>query len=603
MSRIPDSFIQDLLNRVDIVDVVDRYVPLKKSGSEYKACCPFHNEKTPSFYVSPVKQFYHCFGCGANGTVITFVMEHAGLNFIEAVTELAQSVGMQVPAEERTPEARQAAQKRAEVEALDLPGVMRAACIYYRNQLKQAPHAIQYLKRRGVSGEIAARFGLGFAPDGWSGLKGAFTDYDTNPALIESGLVKEKDGRRYDFFNDRVMFPIVNQRGAIIGFGGRVMDKGEPKYLNSPETVLFEKGRELYGLYQARQAIRDAGKVLVVEGYMDVVSLAQYGVGYAVATLGTATTAIHLQKLMRHTDHLVFCFDGDKAGRKAAWRALENALPQLQDDKRLDFLFLPEDEDPDSYVRHFGKEAFEDVMARDALPLTAFMLRELSAKVDLQTDEGRARMIKLAQPLITQIPAQALSLMLRKRLAEILGIESDELDRLLGIRVAQSRYGKSRSKPVPFRTGRRQAPSIERKVIEWFLRAPGWAQHIALPAWAGEHPEMAALYALYEYLIEHPGLATAAQVLECFRESEHEGVLRRVLSTAMEEHEEFSDEEAWVELNDAVTRLIEYVSKQQWRGQMTHVMTDKNFSPSSLSEEEKELLRQLALAKSQPASD
>ncbi|WP_249383983.1 DNA primase [Chitinivorax sp. B] len=593
MSRIPDSFIQDLLNRVDIVDVVDRYVPLKKSGGEYKACCPFHGEKTPSFYVSPVKQFYHCFGCGANGTVITFLMEHAGLGFVEAVKELAQAVGMQVPQEDATPEEKLVAKKRAEVEALDLPGVMRAACVYYRNQLKHAPHAIQYLKKRGVSGEIAAKFGLGYAPDGWHALQAAFQDYDSNPALIESGLVKEREGRRHDFFNDRVMFPIVNQRGAIIGFGGRVMDRGEPKYLNSPETVLFEKGRELYGLYQARQSIRDAGKALVVEGYMDVVSLAQYGVSYAVATLGTATTAHHLQKLMRHTDHIVFCFDGDKAGRKAAWRALENALPLLQDDKRLDFLFLPDEEDPDTYVRHFGREAFEDLMARDALPLTAFMLRELAAKSDLQTDEGRARLIKLAQPLITQIPAQALSLMLRKRFAELLGIGSDELDRLLGIRVAQSRYGKPRSKPALPHSGRRQAPSIERKVIEWFLRAPGWAQHVALPQWEGDQPEMQALYALYAYLVAHPGLANAAQVLECFRDSPYEGTLRHVLGAAMDEHEGFSDEEAWVELTDAVSRLERRVNEQQSRP----FMAEKNLSPSSLSDEDKQIWRQLSMTK------
>ncbi|MEW9898377.1 DNA primase [Chitinivorax sp. PXF-14] len=552
MARIPDSFIQDLLNRVDIVDVVDRYVPLKKGGANYMACCPFHNEKSPSFTVSPTKQFYHCFGCGAHGTAITFMMEHAGLGFVDAVKELAQGAGMQVPQEEPTVADIKAAQQRAVVESLDLPGVMRRTCEYYREQLKRSPRAIQYLKKRGLSGEIAARFGLGYAPEGWQALEQAFHDYGANPALVESGLVKEKDGRRYDVFRDRVMFPIVNQRGAIIGFGGRVLDGGEPKYLNSPETVLFEKGRELYGLYQARQAIRDAGRVIVVEGYMDVVSLAQFGVGYAVATLGTSTTPFHIQKLMRQSDRIVFCFDGDKAGRKAAWRALENALPMLADDKRLEFLFLPETEDPDTYVRHFGKDAFEDLMERDALPLTAFMLRELASQVDLQSDEGRARLVKLAQPLVTQIQAQALSLMVRKRLAELLGIEADELDRLFGIRVARpSKRGKS----APAAGGKRQPLSRTRQIIQWLLRRPGWAQHIRLPATTQEDPETLAMIALQRALAAQPGMVHAAQVLEHFRDTEHEGLLRHVAAQAMDEKDAFSDDEAWSDLNGLLDQL------------------------------------------------
>ncbi len=343
---IPKSFIQDLLNRLDIVDVVERYVPLKKAGANYTACCPFHNEKSPSFTVSQSKQFYHCFGCGAHGTAIGFVMEHGGLGFVDAVEELAQSIGVAVPQEIQTGPAQHKI-------APDLYEVMQSAMRYYREQLKLSPRAIDYLKRRGVSGEIAARFGIGFAPEGWQNLA-SVCDYQ-QAALLETGLAIEAEGgRRYDRFRDRIMFPIVNTRGQVIGFGGRILDQGEPKYLNSPETPLFEKGHELYGLFQAQKAIRASGQVVVVEGYMDVVALAQHGIAYVVATLGTATTAYHVQKLLRLSDEVIFCFDGDAAGQRAAWRALENALPQLVDGKRIGFLFLPQQHDPDSYVREHG---------------------------------------------------------------------------------------------------------------------------------------------------------------------------------------------------------------------------------------------------------
>ncbi|MGH8622058.1 MAG: DNA primase, partial [Burkholderiales bacterium] len=322
---IPQSFIQDLLGRVDIVEVVDRHVKLKRAGANYVACCPFHSEKTPSFTVSPTKQFYHCFGCGAHGTAVGFLMEHGGMGFVEAVKDLAQSVGMTVP------EVRSESERRRAEVGESLHEVLLRAAHHYRAQLKEAAHAIDYLKKRGLSGEIAKRFGIGYAPDEWQGLAAAFTDYE-GKALAEAGLVKANDdGRRYDVFRNRIVFPIVDGRGNVIGFGGRIVGEGEPKYLNSPETPVFEKGRELYGLYQARRAIRDAGRVLVVEGYMDVVALAQSGIEFAVATLGTATTPLHVQRLLRQTDEIVFCFDGDEAGRRAAWRALEVSLPQLVD--------------------------------------------------------------------------------------------------------------------------------------------------------------------------------------------------------------------------------------------------------------------------------
>ena len=359
---IPTDFIQTLLSRVDIVEVIDRYVPLKKAGANYVACCPFHNEKTPSFSVSPGKQFYHCFGCGAHGTAVGFLMEYGGKAFPDAVEELARDAGMEVPRVERPGE------REKRDEAQDLNELLLAAARFYRSQLKDAPRAIDYLKSRGLTGEIAARFGIGYSPDAWRGLEAVFPKYDA-PELDAAGLViNGEGGKRYDRFRDRVMFPIHDSRGRVIGFGGRVMGAGEPKYLNSPETPVFSKGRELYGLYLARNAIRDAGRVVVVEGYMDVVALAQHGVEYAVATLGTATTPTHVQKLFRLTDTVVFCFDGDNAGRKAAWRALENTLPMLADGKNAVFLFLPDGEDPDDYVRKRGRAAFSPPRRRGLTP-------------------------------------------------------------------------------------------------------------------------------------------------------------------------------------------------------------------------------------------
>src|SRR5450755_3039617 len=368
---IPNDFIQTLLSRVDVVAVVDRYVPLKKAGTNFVACCPFHSEKTPSFTVSPTKQFYHCFGCGAHGTAISFLMEFGGQPFPDAVEELARDAGLEVP---RTQTVQVGISRD---EALDLSGVLLQAAKFYRVQLKESERAIAYLKGRGLSGPVAARFGIGYAPDDWQPLAGTFPDYQ-NKVLETSGLVIAGDaGKRYDRFRDRIMFPIHDAGGRVIGFGGRVLDKGEPKYLNSPETPLFSKGRELYGLFQARPAIRTAGKVVVVEGYMDVVALAQHGIEYAVATLGTATTPVHTQKLFRVTDNVVFCFDGDAAGRRAAWRALENILPVLTDGKNALFLFLPDGEDPDDFIRRRGKAAFEDMVA-NALPLSDFLLTELA---------------------------------------------------------------------------------------------------------------------------------------------------------------------------------------------------------------------------------
>src|SRR6478752_4661183 len=370
---IPKSFVQELLGRVDIVDVIESYLPLKRAGANLVACCPFHSEKTPSFTVSPTKQFYHCFGCGAHGTAIGFLMEHDGKSFPEAIEALARDAGVTVPHVESVGE------RERRAETVDLTETLLEAAKFYRARLKDAPNAIAYLKRRGLTGAVAAHFGIGYAPEGWQNLAAPFPEYD-NPQLDAAGLViAGEGGKRYDRFRDRVMFPIHDTRGRVIGFGGRVLDAGEPKYLNSPETAVFSKGRELFGLYLARNAMRDAGRVLVVEGYMDVVALAQHGIEYAVATLGTSTTPVHAQKLFRLADLVVFCFDGDNAGRKAAWRALENTLPVLTDGKEARFLFLPDGEDPDDFVRRRGKRAFEDALAA-AIPLSRYLLTELTAQ-------------------------------------------------------------------------------------------------------------------------------------------------------------------------------------------------------------------------------
>jgi DNA primase len=459
---IPQSFIQDLLHRTDVVDVIEQVVPLKRAGSNFSARCPFHNEKSPSFTVSPSKQFYHCFGCGAHGTAISFMMEYHGMEFLEAVKDLADRAGMKLP----TPEPRDATFKPAADH--DLSEYTLKTAQYYKGQLKQTPRAVDYLKGRGLTGEVAARYGLGYAPDGWQNLEAVFTDY-SHKALVDSGLVIViEEGRRYDRFRDRIMFPIHNQRGVVIGFGGRVLGNGEPKYLNSPETPLFEKGRELYGLFQARQAIRDAGCVLVVEGYMDVVALSQFGVGYAVATLGTATTPFHVQKLLRQSDRVVFCFDGDAAGQRAAWRALENSLPHLQDGKELRFLFLPTEHDPDSYVREFGKEKFEAEVSR-AQPLSEFLLNTLSTRVDMRTAEGRAHFLQDAKPLVKQITAPMFSLIVRQELAKLGGLSLHELDTRFGIQSVSRPAARPRARG-------NTPPSIVRRLNELLLIRPELVQ-------------------------------------------------------------------------------------------------------------------------------
>ncbi|HMN91709.1 MAG TPA: DNA primase [Hydrogenophaga sp.] len=432
---IPQSFIQELLSRVDVVEVVGRYVQLKKGGANFMGLCPFHGEKSPSFSVSPSKQFYHCFGCGANGNAIGFLMEHAGMSFIEAVKDLAGQVGLQVPEDEASPQDRERAAQMRQKQAT-LTDVLEKAAKAYQKDLKASPRAVDYLKRRGLTGQIAKTFGLGYAPEGWRHLAGVFPDY-TEPLLVESGLVieheDEKDAagesKRYDRFRDRIMFPIRNVKGEHIGFGGRVLDKGEPKYLNSPETPVFSKGRELYGLFEARTAIRQHGYALVTEGYMDVVALAQLGFANAVATLGTACTPDHVQKLFRFTDAVVFSFDGDAAGRRAARKALDAALPLATDTRSIKFLFLPAEHDPDSFIREHGEAAFSRCV-KEALPLSKFLLEAAAADCDRDSAEGRARLAAQARPLWSSLPEGALKRQLLDELAHAVGIGSADLAEL-----------------------------------------------------------------------------------------------------------------------------------------------------------------------------
>jgi len=541
---IPNDFIQTLLSRVDIVDVIDRVVPLKKAGANYSACCPFHSEKSPSFTVSPTKQFYHCFGCGAHGTAIGFLMEYGGKAFPDAVEELARDAGLEVPRVERPGESERREQ------AGDLTALTLEAARFYRAQLKEAPRAVTYLKDRGLTGAIAARFGIGYAPDAWQPLAAVFARYD-DPALETAGLViAGEGGKRYDRFRDRIMFPIHDSRGQVIGFGGRVLGEGEPKYLNSPETPLFSKGRELYGFFLARNAIREAGAVVVVEGYMDVVALAQHGIDYAVATLGTATTPAHVQKLFRQSDRVIFCFDGDAAGRKAAWRALENALPVLADGKNAGFLFLPDGEDPDDFVRRRGKAAFEALIDH-AMPASEFLLAELCAQHPPTSVEGAAALVAAARPYLAALTAPVLGALLRRRLADLTGLPEAELRDLLGQVAAPDRgrgttpatreplLGRDdaqgrRSIRAP-QHGQRRAPSLVRELIQALLLQPELARSNAVPQPSDGTPDGAALAALVGFCAESEHPLTTAGVIQHFVQSPHESVLASALATA-EDH-------------------------------------------------------------------
>ncbi len=537
---IPESFIQELLHRVDVVDLIDGYVPLKKAGANFAACCPFHNEKSPSFTVSPSKQFYHCFGCGAHGTAIGFLMEYSGLGFIDAIRELSSRVGLQVPEDEgRRPH------DGPKITALT--EIMARAAKYYYEQLKRSAKAIDYLKGRGVSGEIAQKFGIGYAPEGWQNLEAVFEDY-AGAELQTAGLViRNEQGRLYDRFRDRVMFPIMNQKGEMIAFGGRVLGDGEPKYLNSPETPLFEKGREVFGLPQARAALRDRNTAIVVEGYMDVVALAQHGVGNAVATLGTATTATHVQKLLRQVDRIVYCFDGDNAGRKAAWRALENSLEALPEQKSIGFVFLPDTEDPDSFVRRHGTEAFDRLIAQ-ATPLSEFLLRELASHCDMTSAEGRARLVAEAKPLLARLQTPLLRLQLIKRLAEASGFSQPEVERLCDLRPI--------ARAAPARSPRPEK-SLLRPVMQLLLLKPELAKKLPLETLPDNSAEARAVRVLCETILAAgEPVPDYAVLLERLRGRDDETVLREAAAELMQNNP-FAEDVVDAEFDGAVGRLHE----------------------------------------------
>lgn len=543
MSRIPQHFIDDLMSRTDIIEVVGSRVPLKKAGREFKACCPFHDEKTPSFTVSPTKQFYHCFGCGAHGTALGFLMDHDHLGFVDAVEELARQAGVEVPREAGS------AAKRPDD---DLYAVMEKTARFFSGELKKNKEAIDYLKSRGVDGETAARFGIGFAPSRWDGLIEHFGSTEKSlKQLADCGLIIEREqGGWYDRFRGRVMFPIRDARGRVIAFGGRIIGDGEPKYLNSPETRLFHKGRELYGLFEARQALRDISRLMVVEGYMDVVGLSQAGIHWAVATLGTATTGDHLHRLFRLTDTVVFCFDGDRAGRQAAWRALENALPSLVEGRQVQFLFLPEGEDPDSLVRAEGPEKFRS-RVDEAVPLSDYLLENLESRVDMSSVDGRARMAELARPLLSRIPPGIYHDLLVTRLAQTIGMNEERLGTILA--------GDLPSQPG-FRPAARGAPTPASPRSSLVRQAIALVLHHPASAAASDIPESLAdvdlkgisiLAELLEICASSPEITTAG-LLERWRDRpEHPHLLTLAANDLL-----VSDEAAPVVIGDTLRQIV-----------------------------------------------
>nr|WP_295378947.1 DNA primase [Pseudoxanthomonas sp.] len=545
MARIPDAFIDELLARTDIVEVISARVPLKRQGKEYSACCPFHDERSPSFTVSPTKQFYHCFGCGAHGTALSFLMNYDRLEFLDAVEELARRNGMEVP--------RETQQRNQSNDTRDLFGALEATARFFQRQLEGSEKARAYLDGRGVDAATRAQFAIGYAPDGFSGLKDALgTDERRMKLLDRAGLFSKNDrGHTYDKFRDRVMFPIYDRRGRVIAFGGRVLQKDDgPKYLNSPETALFHKGRELYGLWQVRQANQKIARLIVVEGYMDVVSLFQFGVKEAVATLGTATTPDHAELLFRNAPDVYFCFDGDAAGQRAAWRALESVLPRMKDGRQAFFLFLPDGEDPDTIVRQEGAAAF-DARLQQAMPLSEFFFQELGKDIRLSTLDGKARLAERARPLLAQIPDGAFGDLMRQRLGEITGV------------------GAATAPPAPVvrpgvaashRPAGGHKPSLVRSAIVRLLHKPALALALEPPhAFAGlRQPGIELLLELLDIVHARPDITTGA-LLEHFAEREELAALQKL---AMQELP--GDDATWhAELLDAAHQMEKQLLQQR----------------------------------------
>lgn len=577
---IPQTFIDELINTADIVDVIDSRVALKKRGKEYVACCPFHNEKSPSFTVSQSKQFYHCFGCGAHGTALGFIMEYDRLDFVDAVETLAAEYHLEVPREQGEMKSRQQDDKPAIYE------ILQQATERYQQQLKSSQRAIDYLKNRGLSGDIAKQFQLGYAPDSWDFILQQLGQSDGHKRnMLKAGLLIEKSSAQfYDRFRDRIMFPIRDRRGRVIGFGGRILDQGEPKYLNSPETPVFHKGQELYGLYEARQAVRELNHIIIVEGYMDVVALAQHGIPYAVATLGTATSQEQISRLFRIVPELIFCFDGDQAGHKAAWRALENCLPVLHDGVQARFLFLPDGEDPDSLVRQEGQQTFEQRL-KTAMPLSDFMLEHLASQVDLHSMDGRARLSELAKPLIARLQAGVFKDLLMEQLSTRVGLPTAALSQHIP---STTQVPGQRPASVSRPQHKHQVTMTPaRLAIALLLQNPDLSQSVTLPENLSQSqiPGIPLLFNLYQS-IRQTDTRSPSVILERWRGTAEEEALTRLMGWHIPESEQESQQITL--FTDAISRLAE-----QHRQQRLEQLLNKS-QHQALDDAEKVELRDLS---------
>ncbi|AMF98269.1 DNA primase [Vibrio harveyi] len=559
--HIPRSFIDDLLARLDIVDIIDARVKLKKKGKNYGACCPFHNEKTPSFSVSQEKQFYHCFGCGVHGNAIDFIMEFERLDFVEAIEELASYLGLDVPREQRSGGGQfNSGPQASSSEKRSLYDIMGSIAQFYRNQLKQPTSkvAIEYLKDRGLSGEIVQKFGIGYVADEWDLVRKNFgQNKDNQHMLVTGGMLIENDkGNRYDRFRGRIMFPIRDRRGRVIGFGGRVLGDGTPKYLNSPETPIFHKGKELYGLYEVLQAYREPPRILVVEGYMDVVALAQYGVDYAVGTLGTASSSEHLQTLFRQTSTVICSFDGDNAGKKAARGAMEHALEYLNSNKTLKVMFLPDGEDPDSFVRTYGKERLEQEM-NNALSLPDFLLKDILERVvDNSSREGKRHVVTLAAPLLDKTKDPSLKAYLWNELALRVGWSNDQIDKfLLELRQQGALNNKESTRPQPHKEIKR---TPMREVIALLIQNPSYAQMVPDLSSVRDLsiPGLSLFVDVLDKCQAHPHINTG-QLLEHWRNSQNETLLSRLASWDIPLDEDNQEEIFLDSLDKIIAQCVE----------------------------------------------
>jgi len=579
MARIPPAFIDELLSRTDIVALIEARMPLKKAGKEFQARCPFHDEKTPSFTVSPSKQFYHCFGCGAHGTALSFLMEYDRLEFRESVELLASQVGMEIPDDYRPgPDPS---------EQQPLFDVLAQADRHYRELLRQTPSAIEYLKGRGISGEIAKIYGIGYVPEQWDSLMRKTTN---RQAAVTAGLLieNEEQGRTYDRFRNRIMFPIRDGRGRVIGFGGRTLGDDKAKYLNSPETPLFHKGRHLYGLFEARQELKDIPRMLVVEGYMDVVALAQHGFHNAVATLGTATTAEHLQALFRICDEVVFCFDGDSAGRRAGWRALEQSLPVMRGTRRARFLFLPEGEDPDTLVRgEGGKQRFQELIEA-SLPASTVLLNELGEKTDLSTADGRSRLVEMARPHVEKLPPEAFKAQLIHEIANLSGLPAADLERLY-------QQGSSLRQAPPVETaskssGMKMTPV--RRAMQLLMNTPQLADNVSESQTLKRSaaPGARILAEAIEFFQKNPTY-TVAVLLERWRDQPHGPALQRLAAEALRGDPAHLEKE----FNECVNSVIQETDNITRRQRYDALLARQQQGPLSASEQQElqDLLREI----------